>query len=214
MLQRWFLNSAIVSGGAVAAALLLSSWTGMALALYEFPGQRFVLGAIVAAMAFPAFIAFVPSFLLAKSLHIYNTHLGQMMPHFAWPFGVVLMRQYLLGLSKEMTDAARVDGAGGLALWWHIVLPVSKPVLGVLAVLAFRWGWSNWLWHSVMVRDVSGFTVPVGVWDLANGSVLFHDVKDEGLAMAGAVLGAIPLFLVFGLCQDALVRGLQEGAIR
>ena len=134
---RYFFNSTLVAVAVTAGNLLFCSMLGYALAKLEFPGKRVLFVVVLGTLMVPAFVTFMPLFVIVSNLDLANTHAGLILPFLAGAFGVFLMRQFILGIPDELLDAARVDGAGEYTIFFRIVLPLCGPALATLGVLTF-----------------------------------------------------------------------------
>ena len=128
----------------------------------------------------------------------------------AYPFGIFLFKQFMQNIPNELIDAARIDGAGELRIFSHIILPLAKPAIGALAIFAFVAAWNDYMWQLIMVTKRPMLTLPVGVSKLVSALANF----DLGLAMAGATFAFIPMLIVFLLFQDYFVKGITMGSLK
>ena len=124
-------------------------------------------------------------------------------------YGTFMLRQFLLGVSREIEEAAYIDGCSTWGVFWHVVLPLAKPALGALAIFTFLGNWRSFVWPLIMTDSDSMMMLPVG---LAKLSDLYNN--DYGLICAGSVLMLIPMIVVFVLCQRWFISGIQLGAVK
>lgn len=204
-LGRMYLNSVIVTTLTTLGILLTSSLAGYGFAKFRFPGRDVLFVVVLATMMIPFFVVLIPIFYLISKLGWINSYAGLIVPNIVTAFGIFLMRQYMLSLPDEVLDAARVDGASEFEIYWRIVLPLSTPVLGALAILAFVYQWNNFLWPLVVARSSDMWTVPVGLNSLR---VYASSTDVINMQMAGATLGVMPAIAVFLLLQRYFVRGI------
>ena len=136
---------------------------GYALAKLEFPGKRVLLAVMLATMMIPAFVTFMPLFVIVSNMNLTNTRWGLILPFLVGAFGAFLMRQYMLGIPDELLDAARVDGAGEYRIFFRIVLPLCGPALATLGVLTFLGNWNSFLWPLVVATTEDMYTLPVAL---------------------------------------------------
>ncbi len=203
------INSLLVAGGSVVLMVVLSAAAAYPLARMRFRGRTFILGALLASLLIPEQILFVPLFSLVMQFGLLNTLPGIVVPFAVNAFGILYLRQYYLTIPRELDDAAALDGCSPLRYWWSILLPLSRPALGSLAVLTFVSSWNNLLWPLIVARDASAMTLPVGLTGLTTAfSANFR------LVAAGAVLSLIPALLVYVVGQKALVEGLTRGGVK
>ncbi|MBI3962888.1 MAG: carbohydrate ABC transporter permease [Deinococcus sp.] len=207
---RWFANSMVVAAGTVFLTLLFSSLAGYSFAKKRFPGQQALFWILLATMMMPRQVTLVPLFILMRQLELFNTYLALILPLVSWPFGVFLLRQFIQSLPTELFDAARIDGAGEVGLWWHIVMPLSRPALGSLAIFTFVASWNDFFWQVVVTRTDTMRTLPVGLTRVAEQEFGVN----LGIVMAGAVLTSLPLFAMFFAFQNYFIKGITMGAVK
>lgn len=206
----YFLNSTLVALAVTAGNVMFGSMLGYALAKLDFPGKRAVFGLVLVTLMIPGVVTFVPLFILTTNLGLTNTLPGIFLPFLAGPFGVFLMRQFISGLPDELIQAARVDGAGELRIFFSIILPLCGPALATLGILSFLTSWNNFLWPLVVAQTEDKFTLPVA---LALYSVGQNATK-YGLLLAGAVVVVIPVIAVFLALQRYIMQGISMTGIK
>ena len=138
-----------------------------------------------------------------------NTYWGVIVPGLASIFGIFLVRQYALSIPDDLLDAARIDGAGELRIYWSIVLPTIRPILATLAIWTFLATWNDFMWPLIVLSDESRFTLPVALANLSG-----EHVADTELMMAGSVLTVLPVMLVFLFLQRFYVAGITAGSVK
>jgi multiple sugar transport system permease protein len=158
----------------------------------------------------PGVVTFVPLFVLTTNLGLTNTLPGMILPFLAGPFGVFLMRQYILGLPDELIQAARVDGAGELTIFARVIMPLCGPAIATLGVLTFLTSWNNFLWPLVVATSEDKFTLPVALALYAVG----QNATQYGLLLAGSVVVVIPVLVVFLLLQRFIMQGVAMTGIK
>ncbi len=206
----YFLNSTLVALAVTAGNLLFCSMLGYALAKLDFSGKRLVFGLVMFTLMIPGVVTFVPLFVLTTNLGLTNTLAGMCLPFLAAPFGVFLMRQYILGLPDELIHAARVDGAGEFRIFFSVIMPLCGPVMATLGILTFLGSWNNFLWPLVVAQTEDKYTLPVA---LALYSVGQNATK-YGLLLAGAVVVVIPVIAVFLALQRFIMQGIAMTGIK
>jgi multiple sugar transport system permease protein len=206
----YFFNSALVAVAITIGNLVFCSMLGYALAKLEFPGKRVIFVLVLATLMVPGVVTFVPLFVLVSNLGMVNTFPGLIFPFLAGPFGVFLMRQFILSLPDELIHAARVDGAGELRIFRSIILPLCKPALATLGILTFLTSWNNFLWPLVVAQSEEKYTLPVALAIYAIG----ENKSDYGLLMAGSVVIIVPVLAVFLALQRHFVRGIAMTGIK
>ncbi|EYD76403.1 sugar ABC transporter, permease [Rubellimicrobium mesophilum DSM 19309] len=153
--SEYFVNSVLVTAGAVGLLLLLSSLVGFALAMLRFPGRRFVFVAILAALMIPIQVVLVPFYRTVEGLGLLNTRVGLVLAYTAFflPFSIYLMTAFYRGLPRELLEAARMDGARFLEVWWHVMLPLGRPALLTLGILNTLYCWNDVLISLLVLQD-------------------------------------------------------------
>jgi multiple sugar transport system permease protein len=206
----YFVNSAIVAVTVTVANLLFCSMAGYALAKLEWRGRSKVFALVMATLMVPGSVTLVPLFVLMSKLGLVNSYAAVILPFAAGAFGVFLMRQFMLGVPRDLLDAARVDGAGEWRIFWRIVLPLSKPALAALGIFQFLASWNNFLWPLVALTDESKYTLPVALATFAIG----QNKADYGLMMAGAVALVAPVIVVFLLLQRHFTQSIAMTGLK
>jgi len=209
---RAFFNSTVVSLGSVALVALTSAMAAYPLARMRFRGRHLVFGLIVGSLMIPNAVILVPQYVLVQRLGWLSTYQGLIVPEAAmtFAFGVFLLRQFFLTIPSELEDAARIDGADPWQIFTRIVLPLSQPVLCALAIFAFRSAWNDFLWPLIAVNKPDMFPLPVAL-ALLRGA---YAAESYGPIMAGAVLSALPLLIVFLVANRRIVEGVRVSALK
>ena len=209
---RAFLNSTIVSLGTVALVLLTAAMAAYPLARMRFPGRDVIFVLFVGSLMIPNAVVLVPQYILTERLGWLSTYQGLIIPEAAmtFAFGVFLLRQFFLTLPAELEDAARIDGAGPWRIFTRIVLPLSQPVLGALAIFAFRSAWNDFLWPLIAVNKPDMFPLPVALALLRSA----YSSESYGPIMAGATLSALPLLIVFLVANRRIVEGVRVSGLK
>jgi multiple sugar transport system permease protein len=209
---RYFFNSAVVAVTVTVAILLLCSMVGYALAKLEFPGRRILFPILLATMMIPAFVTFMPMFVLVANLEMVNTHPGLILPQIALngAFGVFLMRQFIGEIPDELLDAARVDGAGEYRIFFRVILPLSGPALATLGILTFMNTWNSFLWPLVVASTEDMYTLPVALALFSVG----QQESNLGMQLAGSVVVVLPILLLFFAMQRYVIQGIATTGIK
>lgn len=208
-LGRYLLNSAFVAFVVTLSSLAINSLAGYAFAKLRFRGRDRLFRALSTGLVLPVQVAMLPLFLLLKNLGMINTYWGVIIPGLASIFGIFLVRQYALAIPDEMLDAARVDGASELRIFWSIVVPGIVPILATLAIWTFLATWNDFMWPLIVLSDESRYTLPVALANLSG-----EHVQDTELMMAGSVITVIPVMLVFLFLQRYYIQGVMSGSVK
>jgi len=203
-------NSLVVSGLTVATNVLFSALAGYALAKIPFAGSRLVFGSILMAMMVPYIALFVPSFFIIVQLGLVNTLLGIFLPIAVMPIGVFIMRQFASSVPDELLEAARLDGAGELRIFFSIFLPLIGPAIATVAIITFLNSWNYFLWPLIVAQSQDTYTLPVG---LAVASQAAKST-DYGLLLAGAIVVLLPVLLLFVFLQRYFVQGVAMSGLK
>jgi ABC-type glycerol-3-phosphate transport system permease component len=206
---RWFLNSLVVGIGTTLLALFFCTLAGFALAKYNFVGRRPIFYVIVTIVAVPQFVTVIPIFSLMAQLGLVNTYWALILPFAANPLGIFLVRQYMVSVPSELLEAARIDGCSEFGLFWRVVLPVARPVIGAVGIFVFVHTWNQYFFPLIMMTTPEMQMLPVGVASLSG----FFFTR-YGIIMAGAVLSVAPVMIVFFAMQKQFLAGLTEGSVK
>ncbi|KRE43934.1 carbohydrate ABC transporter permease [Knoellia sp. Soil729] len=206
----YFFNSTVVAVVVTAGNLLFCSMLGYALAMLDFRGKKALFGVVMATLLIPGVVTFVPLFVLVANAGLVDTLPGLMLPFLAAPFGVFLMRQFILGLPRDLLDAGRVDGAGELRIFARIFLPLCGPALATLGILTFLGSWNNFLWPLVVAQTEDTYTLPVALALYSKG----QNSTNYGLLLAGATVVVMPVLLVFLAFQRRVIEGIATTGIK
>jgi len=206
----YFTNSIVVAVAVTAGNLLFCSMLGYALAMLEFRGKRALFAVVMATLMIPGVVTFVPLFVLVANAGLINTLPGLFLPFLVSPFGVFLMRQFILGLPRDLLDAGRVDGAGELRIFARIILPLCGPALATLGILTFLGSWNNFLWPLVVAQSDRVYTLPVALALYSTG----QNSTQYGLLLAGATVVVLPMLLVFLVFQRRFIEGIATTGIK
>jgi multiple sugar transport system permease protein len=208
-LGRYLLNSAFVAVVVTSASLIINAMAGYAFAKLRFRGRDRLFRLLSTGLVLPVQVAMLPLFLLLKNMGLINTYWGVIIPGLASIFGIFLVRQYALAIPDEMLDAARVDGASELRIFWSIVVPGIMPILATLSIWTFLATWNDFMWPLIVLSDASHYTLPVALANLSG-----EHVQDTELMMAGSVLTVIPVMLVFLFLQRYYIQGVMAGSVK
>lgn len=206
---RWFANSL---GAALANAALVVSTAALAayaLARMEFRGRGVVFGLIIATLFVPPVILVVPNYLIVGELGWLNTLVAVIVPTAASAFGVFFLRQFFLSLPAELEEAARLDGANAWGIFTRIVLPLSRPALATLGLLSVLTNWNDFLWPVYVLFSPELQTLPAGLSTLQSANAVRYD-----LLMAGAVIAAVPVLVLFVFLQRFVIEGVSRSGLK
>ncbi len=208
---RLFLNSAIVAVMITAGKLITGALAGYAYANFKFFGKSFSFAFLFATLFLPAeIIMIVPLFSLMVKFGWVNTYWALTIPFMASATNTFLLRQHFMMIPKELEDSARIDGAGPMAYFLKILLPLSKAMLGGVSIINFIYAWNLYLWPLIITMEDKMKTVQVGVKMLIDSEA----ASDWGVIMAGTVSAVIPTLIVFFVLQSIFVKSLTRSGIK
>jgi len=208
-LLRNFINSAVITMLATVLSVVVTSLAGYAFAKLPFPGRERMFKSLASALVVPAQVGMLPLFLILRELGLVNTYAGVIIPYLASIFGIFLIRQYTLGVSDELLDAARIEGAGEFTIFRLVAVPIIKPILVTLAAFTFLSAWNDFMWPLIVLSDSGMYTLPVALANLVG-----EHVQDTELMMAGSVLTTLPALIVFLIFQRTYVEGIMAGGVK
>lgn len=206
---REVLNSAFLALSVTLLSLLLNSMAGYAFAKLAFRGRSTIFALLLAALVIPAQVAMLPLFLMMREMGLVNSFMAVIVPGMASVFGIFLIRQYAIAIPDELLDAARVDGASELRIYFSVILPLAAPALVTLGVFTFLATWNDFMWPLIVLTDTAKYTLPVGLAGLAG-----EHVQDTELMMAGSVLTVLPVLVLFVVLQRYYVEGITAGSVK
>jgi multiple sugar transport system permease protein len=206
---RWFANSMLAAGANAVLVVVTSSLAAYALARMSFRGKRLVFGAIIATLFVPPVILVIPNYLIVGELLWLDTLLAVIVPSAASAFGVFFLRQFFLSLPRELEEAARLDGANSFQTFWRVILPLSRPALVTLALLAFLTNYNDFLWPVYVLFSPEAQTLPAGLSTLQSANSVRYD-----LLMAGAVIASVPVLLLFVFLQRFIIEGVSRSGLK
>lgn len=202
-------NSLILCLGTAGLDVLFSAAAGYAMAQLSFPGRRALFALVVGTLALTPMVLVIPVFLIVKELGWIDTFQGMMVPGMISAFGVFLVRQFALGIPKELLLAARVDGAGEFLIFARIAVPLLKPALVTLFLVHFLAQWDNLLWPLIVANDPALWPLPVGLANFQSEHGLSYH-----LTTAAALVTAVPPFILMVSLQRYYVAGLTFGGVK
>jgi ABC-type glycerol-3-phosphate transport system permease component len=204
-------NSIIIAVCAVAGVLVTSALAAYAFARYKFPGREILYYLIIALMMVPAVLVLIPMFKLVVALDMLNSYAVVILPQIASGciIAVFLLRSFFAGLPEDLFESFRMDGAKELRILRSLVLPLSKPILGTIAVLNFHSSWNDYIWPLVTINDKALKPIVTGIMSFSN-----EYATDHGPMMAAYVLASVPLMLVISFAMKYFVDGLTSGAVK
>lgn len=201
---QFFVNSLIVTAAGSTLKVLLAVFSAYAFAYLSFPGRKFVFYAVLGALMVPGHVTLLVNYITVGNLGLINTYAGIFLPGLASAFGTFLLRQHFLSLPKEVLEAAELDGCGHVRRLVHFVLPMSKPAVVTVALIAVIDEWNDFIWPLLVTNTLQARTLPIGLMFLKET----EGVDQWGPIMAGTTLVILPMLLLFLFAQRYIVAGL------
>lgn len=189
--------------------LLLMAMAGYAFAKFDFRGKQWMFFLVLATMMIPVQVTMIPTYLILNGMKLTNTLVGIALPTLVSGFSIFLFRQFMSTIPTEVLEAARLDGAGEFRTFLLIVLPLSKPILAVQAVLTFIAGWNSFLWPLIIANDQHLYTLSVGL-SLLNKEIAVN----PSLQMAAATVMVVPILIVFIVFQRYVMQGFALSGLK
>lgn len=206
---NWYASSFITSAATAAGAVLAGSMAAFALSRMRFRFRWLVFWFILIGIMIPQQVLIVPQFKEIAALHLLNTYWAVILPQIPAAIAVFIFKQFFDGIPRDLDEAARVDGAGFFRTYWRVIMPLSRPVVSAVAIFTFVWSWNNLLWPLVVLTNPKLMTIPVGLATVQGSyGIRYADT------MASAILGALPLVLLFLFFQRRIVEGIAGTGLK
>lgn len=206
---RYILNSVFVTCTTVTVQLFLSSLAGFALAKYQFKGKRLVYLLMLVTLMIPGQVTMAPAYELLYRMGLVDTFVGLIVPGAVSVFGIFLFERALHQVPDELMHAARIDGCTEFGIYWNIIMPISRPMIGAFCLVSFMGAWNGFLWPQIMLHSNERFTLPIAL----NQMVGIY-AQNYGMLMAGTFLSVLPVIVLFFVLQKEFVAGLTAGAVK
>ncbi|MCX8056388.1 MAG: carbohydrate ABC transporter permease [Ignavibacteria bacterium] len=208
-MAKYFLNSLALAILVTTISLLFNSMAAYAFAKLRFGLKDRLFKFLLSLMIVPGQVTMLPLFLMLKELGFINTYFGIIIPGMAGVFGIFLLRQFMMSIPDSLIDAARIDGASDLKIFFTIILPLCRSVLITLGIFTFIGTWNDFLWPLIVMTDSSMYTLPVA---LAN--LMGEHTQDTELMMAGSVITVLPIVILFAFVQKYYISGIMVGSVK
>jgi multiple sugar transport system permease protein len=206
---NWYASSFITSTVTAAGAVLFGSMAAFALSRMRFRFRWLLFWFILIGIMIPQQVLIVPQFKEISALHLLNTYWAVILPQIPAAIAVFIFKQFFDGIPRDLDEAARVDGAGFFRTYWRVIMPLSRPVVSAVAIFTFVWSWNNLLWPLVVLTNPKLMTIPVGLATVQGSyGIRYADT------MASAILGALPLVILFLFFQRRIVEGIAGTGLK
>lgn len=208
---QYLRNSLLVTGLSILGTVLTSSLVAYAFACLRWPGRNVLFIVILVTMMLPLQVTMIPVFVLFKELGWLNTFKPLIVPAFfgGGAFNIFLLRQFFLGIPRDLSDAARIDGCSEFRIYWNIMLPLAKPALATVAILTFMFSWNDFLGPLIYLSDSMKGTLALGL-----SMFVGQHATEWALLMAASVLMMIPMVLLFFFFQRYFIQGFMMSGIK
>lgn len=205
----WLGNSLLIALGATLVSLVTATLAAYALARLRWPGRNALFVLFLASIFIPWEINAIPLFFIARDLGLLSTYPGVFLPISAMPVSLFLLRQFFVAIPRELEDAARMDGCGHLRTLVHVIIPVSGPAFGALAIFVFVFAWNEFFWSFISLQKSHLLTLPIGMKTVAHAD----DIRYPTL-MALSFLASLPALLVFLGLRRRVIAGISLAGVR
>ncbi len=204
-ITRWMLNSFIVAITQTVLYVFIASFAAFGFTKLQWKGRNIVFWICMATMLIPGIINMVPNYIIIKKMGLYNNLLAMILPGLSGVFGVYLMRQFMRNIPRDYIEAARMDGASYVRIFFTIVLPMCGPALASLAIFTFQGAWNDFLWPLIITSSDTQLTLTAGLYNY------IQSTTDKALITASSIVSAIPIVVVFIFGQRYFTEGLSGG---
>ncbi len=205
----WFANSMFITICVTAAVILTSTLIGYVFAKYEFRGKKLLFVLLLATMMVPPQVTMIPRYLMIQKMHLFNTRWALIVPGLVSAFSIYLARQFIGDIPDSLCEAAKIDGAGPIRIYWHVILPNIKPAIGSIGIFTAMMHWNDYLNPLLMLNDMEKMTLPLGL-------VIFDSQRTSDLSatMAAASMIMIPMIVIFLVFQKQFIKGMTMSGIK
>ncbi|MFA6846437.1 MAG: carbohydrate ABC transporter permease, partial [Sphaerochaetaceae bacterium] len=207
----YFLNSLLVTIITIFGVLIVASLCAYGLRRYKFKLSAIILLVCMGGLMMNPQVCLIPIYSLLNTLHIRNTYWALILPYIAFrlSLSVLLIRSYFLGIPREMEESARMDGCSDFTIYQRIFMPISKPIMVTCAILTAYYAWNEFLFAVIFIDSEKYKTIPSGL-------MTFRDALSTnwGVMLAGMVISAIPLIVMFIVLQKQFIRGMTAGSVK
>ncbi len=205
----WYRNSLFLTIVTVALTLIVCYFVAYGLSMYEYKLKNFLFFLVIATMMVPFEILMLPLYQEIIAIGLVDTYAGVILPGLCGASTIFFFRQYMMGLPKELLDAARIDGATEYGISVKIMLPITKPAFAAMGILCAMGTWNSMLWPLLVLRGAEKFTLVIGLNTLLTPYGNNYDVL-----IAGSIFGIIPIFVIFLIFQKYIIDGMTVGAVK
>jgi raffinose/stachyose/melibiose transport system permease protein len=208
---RQLYNSTLMAVGSTLLVVAVAALAAFALARFAFRGREVVFTLFAVGLMFPFAVAILPLFVLLRTLGLLNNPVGVILPQaaFGLPVTIIILRSFFRAIPAELEEAATLDGCSAFGFFWRILLPIARPALAVVSVIALVTSWNNFLLPLVVFNDADWWTLPIGVTQFQG-----EYATDIGSVLAFVTLSLVPALAFYAVAERQLISGLTAGAVR
>jgi multiple sugar transport system permease protein len=206
---KLMLNSVFVAGAVTILQLVLNSLAAYGLSRFKFKGRDAIFILLIGTLMIPGEVIIIPLYVIVKNMGMLNSYASLIVPFMSSAFGIFLLRQFFLGIPSELEDAAFMDGAGRMKIFWKIILPMSKPALWTTAIFSFLGRWNSYMWPLVAINDPEKQVIQVGLSQFSGDWMTQWTWK-----MAASTTAVIPIIIFFFFIQKQYVEGIRGVGIK
>lgn len=205
----WLVNSIVITVVITFAVILTSTLIGYVFAKYEFKFKRSLFLLMLATMMVPPQVTMIPRYLMIQKMHLFNTRWALIVPGLVSAFAIYLARQFITDVPDSLCEAAKMDGAGPLRIYWSVILPNIKPAIGSIGIFTAMANWNDYLNPLLMLNDIDKMTLPLGL-------VIFDSQRtvDLSATMAAAAMIMMPMIVIFILFQKQFIKGMTLSGMK
>lgn len=206
---RWYINSIVIASWVTFLQVITSSLAAFSFSRLKWKGRDTVFLLYLATMMLPGLVMMIPNYQNMISLGLVNTYPGLILPAAFSAFGTFLMRQFMMNIPSSLDEAADIDGASKWQLYWHVILPLTRPAIVSLTIFTFIGNYNSMFWPLVMMKSPERYTLPIGMmaFDSSQG-------QQTNLLMAAVAMSVVPMILIFIFMQKQLVKGIMLGGVK
>lgn len=205
----FYFNSLKLATITTLSTLVFSSMAAFAFTKIEFKGRNVAFGLLLSFMIIPSEATLVPRYMLLKWMNLYNTHAGLIIMSAFSIYFTFLLRQFMLSIHNEFIEAAKIDGAGYLTIFWKIMLPLSKPILATVGIIKFIWSWNDFQNPLIFLIKQDLYPIPLGL------QLFRNDYADNySVIMMASLAAIVPLMLIFIILQKQVIKGISLGGVK
>ena len=205
----WFLNSVWIGILGAALTTFASAMVAFSFAYFRFPGRNALFGLLLATMMLPSAVTMIPTYLIWNELGLVNTQYPLWVPNlFGSAFYIFLLRQFFMGIPRDLFEAARIDGDNYWTMFWRIAMPLAKPALIVTFVFEIQAKWFDLMTPLIYLRDSALFTLPLGLKTVLDSFALGGGEGRWEIIIAGTVVTVLPMIVLFAIFQRYFIHGI------